>query len=102
MGFQLLDPEVVLTDVIKKHLEMGLKIIDNFSAEERKNLKKYSKKLKSDGEITIPFKTVSCLHKTLREHETTLKECDDDLSLCQYLHELLEGESLGQADHVKK
>ena len=128
MCSQLMEPEVTLTDVIRRHVEMGLAVADAFSAEQRKELKRYSKisvannKKKhskmsktarkggcdisggsnssgsSHDEIpqTIPFKTLSFLHETLKEHfkDDTKEEREDASRPCAYLHELLRGSSL--------
>lgn len=105
MTCQLVEPEVTMTEIIRQHLAMGMKIIDNFSADQRKELKKYSvvakrksKKIdcikkgdscvkEKDGDknddsnvspTTIPFKTISFLHTTLLESfKTSSKDVAD-------------------------
>jgi len=115
MVCQLVEPEVTMTEVICQHLAMGLKIIDRFSADQRKELKKYSKlarskKAKGGGGFesedsseqsnqptTIPFKTISFLHKTLVDYFDNA--CNDqtqrdDEAPCHYLHEVLRGSTV--------
>ena len=123
---QMGEPEVTLTDVILRHVEMGLAIIEAFSAEQRQELKRYSeivngdKKKKSskrnnkidrkaggiqEAELprTIPFKTLSFLHETLKKHfdddisdkNLSINESEESVHRpCAYLHELLRGSSL--------
>lgn len=147
MGCQLVEPEVALTDIIRLHLAMGLKIIDQFSADQKKELEKYTKLVKkkeskrgvgSDSGVvaggggsivdildkpssgsemnrvnnveqetspaTIPFKTISFLHKTLVDYFNNKPEVEVEVgdaascphleAPCSYLHEVLRGSTL--------
>jgi len=122
MVSQLMEPEVTLTDVIRRHLTMGLAIKDAFSAEQNKELSRFSKLssttnkskqskkknarksnlddvTKDEVPPTIPFKTLIFLHAALKKHfieapEEVVESLENESRPCAYLHELLRGSSL--------
>ena len=98
-----MEPEVTLTDVIRRHLTMGLAIKDAFTAEQSQELSRFSKlatksskskqskkKNNKKGNLddvtkeevpqTVPFKTLLFLHATLKKHfNEASKEVEESL-----------------------